>query len=189
MSLDTVDPSTRFPKPFASCMCLVTAPIGKVCTFCLFEGKLIFSCLLAVILMLFRSLYRSMRVVNASAMVPKPSVLPLHQDSALIGELGGFRVVLTSSAVFAVVITSIQPICACIHVHDAFVSFPGLWLRHSSGLFLAHLCSSVPLAGKFGITDVSVGVLKPFTSLCTYLNTFSVFAWLSSPPGTTLCSL
>ena len=51
------------------------------------------------------------------------------------------------------------------------------------GFFGSPLCSSVPLAGTFGITDVSVGVLKPFTSLCTYLNTFSVFAWLSSPPG------
>lgn len=75
---------------------------------------------------------------------------------------------LTSSAVFAVIITSIliQLICMFMHVHDSFASFPGLWLWHSYGL-TGEYGFVQPFEGILTCSDLFVGSCKLFTTLCT----------------------
>ena len=67
-----------------------------------------------------------------------------------IGEFGGFGffgVFLTSSVLFAAIIASIRPFCACVHVHNASALFLGLWGSSGRGFGLA--------AGKFDFLQSS----------------------------------
>ena len=139
-----------FPEPFPLPRCHIFGPIGEFGIFGFFEDFLTALCVFAVILAPFRSFCMSVHVVDASATFPKPSVSSLHQDSAPIGELGGFSlfgVVLMTFAVLAVIFASIRPLCTCVCPLNASAQLPG-FLGFSGHDFRG-------LAGKFNL-------LQPF---------------------------
>ena len=150
MSLHTPDPSAWFPEPLPSPRRHIFGPIGEFGIFGFFEDLLTVSRGFAVLLAPFQLLCMPVRVVDASAMFPKPSVSSLHQDFAPIGELGDFclfGIVLITSGIFAVIFVSIRPLCTCVRPLDASARLPGF-----SG-FSGHVFRL--LAGTFD-------VLQPF---------------------------
>ena len=125
--------------------------------FGLFEVLLTVLRVFAVVLAPFQSICMPVRVVDASAMFPKPFGSFRHQHPAPIGELGvfcSFGGVLMTSGILAVVFASIRPLCTCVCPLNASARFPGLF--DSSGRVFRLL------AGKFD-------VLQPF---CNRFETF-----------------
>ena len=68
----------------------------------------------------------SVGTVDPSASFPKPSISHLHEVSRSLGEFDRFGDVLMVPAILAAVFVSIRPLCACMCMPDAFMSFPGL---------------------------------------------------------------
>ena len=83
----------------------------------------------------FSLLCTSVHTVNASAWFSQPSASPLRHIFAPIGEFCCFclfEVMLTSSAVFAVVFASIRTLCACVriaNVSEMILSVCGSFVR------------------------------------------------------------
>ena len=183
-----VNPSTWFHSPSTSPMCQT----GEFHGFNIIGVLLTFSSIVfAVMLMPFWSLYMSICKVDISATFTEPSVSSLHQDSAPIDDSGGFTYligILTTSAIFAVVIMSIWVLCMCMHPLNASISFLGLCTFF--GLRLRVLPG-----GKFGLIQsfwgiltyscLSVGFLKSLIALCMCVHAsgypFGFWAFLTHP--------
>ena len=139
----------------------------------------------------FRSLYTSMREVDVSATFTEPSISSLHQDPAPIDDSGGSTYlvgILTTSAIFAVVIMSIRVLCTCMRPLNASISFLGLCTF--SGLRLGVLPGSKfgfiqPFRGILTHSCLSVGFLKSFVALCMCVHasecSFGFRAFLAHP--------
>ena len=164
MSLHTFDPSATFRRPPTSPMHRFFVPTGEFCGFYLVWGY-------ANISGHFFSDFHAVSIaVHARAWDRHIFNVPrvIHLASALNCELAGFcssGCTLMTSAILAVGFASIQSLCTCVHVPDAFVSFPGFFgsSEHVFRLFqqvsltfcsCSPMCGFASLVGTFGIADV-----------------------------------
>ena len=127
------------------------------------------------------------RVLDASALFPRPSIPPMLQFSGPIGELGDFilsGVIPMTLGVLAVDFALLLSLRACVHPLDASAQFLGLCDPSGRGSRLVPGKSDFvqQFLGFLTLSDWFSGILELFATFCmcsTHLICFRVF-WAQS---------